>query len=443
MMTRTRIADQDFNQQKFVRVQIAILIFLGLLLGGVCTPVQAQVVANLANGHYYEAISVAQGIDWVDARDEAANRSYLGRRGHLATLTSAAEVQFVLNNFPTADSDQYWLGGYQDRSASDYSEPAGGWRWVTGEPWSYTNWSVNQPDNYLGVEDSLQLFNHSGAWNDGKGTGLVAGYVVEYEFSTLPFDLNGDGHSDLLLQNASIGQIISWFMNGSTFLGGAYFSLNPPTDYTLVGAGDFGGAGRGIPTLVFQSQTTNQIIYWYTGGINAATITGGDYANVQVPAGWKVVGISDFNGDGKSDLVVQNQTTYQIAIYFMSGAYYQGGVLLPYNPPVGWKVVGVGDFNGDGFPDIAFQIQSTGQIALWYMNGTTYFNGLVMPSVPPVGWKVVAVGDYNGDGIADLVFQSPTSNQGMLWYLTPTGGLLGSALLSTKAPAGWNFAGPH
>ena len=103
----------------------------------------------------------------------------------------------------------------------------------------------------------------------------------------------------------------------------------------------------------------------------------------------------------------------------------------------------MGDFNGDGQTDIAFQNQSSGQIALWYMNGTAYSGGLLVQTLPVKGWKVVAVGDYNGDGIADLVFQSPTSNQGVVWYLSSTGSVLSSAQLSIHAPIGWNFAGPR
>jgi hypothetical protein len=35
--------------------------------------------------------------------------------------------------------DGPWIGGYQDSNAS---EPEGGWNWVTGEPWIYTNWQT-------------------------------------------------------------------------------------------------------------------------------------------------------------------------------------------------------------------------------------------------------------------------------------------------------------
>jgi hypothetical protein len=262
------------------------------------------------------------------------------------------------------------------------------------------------------------------------------------KLSAIPIfpDFNNDGSTDLLLQNSSTGAIASWFLQGPTWIGGAYFSLTPPIDYTLVGVGDF--RGDGTPTLVLQSRTTNQIAFWYTSGANRATISGGDYVNVMPPAGWKVVGIGDFNGDGKSDIVFQNQTTNQIAIWFMNGPQWTGGVYLPFTPPAGWQVVGAGDFNADNFTDLVFQNQSTGQIALWYMNGTTYVDGSILTTVPASGWKVVGVGDYNGDGSADLLFQNQTSNQAAVWYLQ-SGAFAGGTSLSLAPPSGWKIVGPR
>ena len=34
-----------------------------------------------------------------------------------------------------------WLGAYQVRTAADYTEPAGGWKWVTGEPFAFSAFS--------------------------------------------------------------------------------------------------------------------------------------------------------------------------------------------------------------------------------------------------------------------------------------------------------------
>ncbi|MCW3095457.1 MAG: hypothetical protein JWL77_1075 [Chthonomonadaceae bacterium] len=281
-----------------------------------------------------------------------------------------------------------------------------------------------------------------GAFQQVKKSPLGVDSAFVTKLSSIPIfpDFNNDGNTDLLIQNASTNAIASWFMQGSQWNGGAFFSLTPPSDYALVGVGDF--SGNGANTLLLQSRTTNQVALWYTSGANNATIPGGHFLDLTPASGWKVVGIGDFNGDGKSDLVFQNQTTNQIAIWFMNNYVYLGGVLMPFTPPTGWTVAGVGDFNADGFPDIAFQNQTTGQIVLWYMNNSTYVGGTLLTTVPASGWKVVGVGDYNGDGSADLLFQNQTSNQAAVWYLT-NGAFAGGDVLSLAPPSGWKIVGPR
>lgn len=163
----------------------------------------AQPVQWSVNGHWYEVVVVPGGISWLDAQAAA-----LDKGGYLATLTSAEENDHVFSLSVAAlgawivDVDGYqmngpWLGGYQDRTAQDYSEPSGGWRWVTGEPWGYTSWlPPKQPDNdmwNLYGEDYLLFwgYRHQGptaTWNDARGPApnpiyypqLAPSFVVEY-----------------------------------------------------------------------------------------------------------------------------------------------------------------------------------------------------------------------------------------------------------------------
>jgi hypothetical protein len=46
-------------------------------------------------------------------------------------------------------------------------------------------------------------------------------------------DFNGDGHSDILFQNAS-GQASVWEMNGNTLIGGGPVSPNPGSSWRAV-----------------------------------------------------------------------------------------------------------------------------------------------------------------------------------------------------------------
>lgn len=64
-------------------------------------------------------------------------------------------------------------GGYQEDGAQ---EPDGGWRWVTDEPWSFTNWEYGQPDKAGGLigskRDDAERYNP---------TEHRLGYICEYE----------------------------------------------------------------------------------------------------------------------------------------------------------------------------------------------------------------------------------------------------------------------
>ena len=47
-----------------------------------------------------------------------------------------------------------------------------------------------------------------------------------------------------------------------------------------------------------------------------------------------------------------------------------------------WKAVGTGDFNGDGHSDILWQNTSNGQAAIWEMNGTNLIGGGTVAPFP-------------------------------------------------------------
>ena len=165
-------------------------------------------VASGGNGHWYEIVGV-NGPTWSGARDLAAARVYNGFAGYLASITSADEQAFVQNLLATTVlapnpspccGTHVFLGGYQDLSSPNYSEPSGGWRWTTDEPFIYTNWNqtpVLEPNNEP-TEDFLLMSTGQGgsqppglpapgAWNDGGDNNFHnVGYVVEYSATTVP-----------------------------------------------------------------------------------------------------------------------------------------------------------------------------------------------------------------------------------------------------------------
>ena len=137
------------------------------------------------NNHYYEFILQPE-VRWTDAKVLAEAKVFNGNHGYLATITSPGETNFMASHWPErGGSDQNgWLGGWQDKSAPFYSEPAGAWRWVTGEPFVYTNWFPGQPDNSGGQE--YMRSNVNWQWDDfpdnpiNPSVQYISGYFVEY-----------------------------------------------------------------------------------------------------------------------------------------------------------------------------------------------------------------------------------------------------------------------
>lgn len=148
------------------------------------------------NNHEYALIPQA-GLSWNDAKLGAAER---GDGWHLATITSQGEQDFIASTLVTGKTGQYFLGGFQDPSAAAVDQ---GWQWVTGEPWSYTDWfsgfnslvgaNVTEPNDFNSsnpnerlenhVEDHLSVWGLYGwKWNDtfsGAQGSETSGYIIE------------------------------------------------------------------------------------------------------------------------------------------------------------------------------------------------------------------------------------------------------------------------
>ncbi|TKR82375.1 hypothetical protein L596_016112 [Steinernema carpocapsae] len=95
-------------------------------------------------------------MKWEDAENFC-----LTQGGHLASIHSDAENEFVADlasthkNFQYAD--QTWIGGYS-KSHSNMD-----WAWTDGTPYDYHNWQQKQPDKV--EENCIQIYSD----NSGDG----------------------------------------------------------------------------------------------------------------------------------------------------------------------------------------------------------------------------------------------------------------------------------
>jgi uncharacterized repeat protein (TIGR01451 family) len=171
------------------RVLIFILIIVFISIGLFRVVAQSTPVYNPTTGNYYDVI--LGSFDWNIALADAQTRSYQSCPGHLATITSAEENNFIVTNLNPPDYS--WLGGFQSTSALD---PASDWQWVTGEPFIYTNWTAGEPndlenpsgsqvDPFPGFEDGdenvLHYYSPANEWNDAAYYCCGWNYVIEYD----------------------------------------------------------------------------------------------------------------------------------------------------------------------------------------------------------------------------------------------------------------------
>ena len=151
------------NLAQITCVTITRTLALGAVSMMFTAPANAQWFFNSATGHEYRLTqgtywgasdtSTPTPPDWWDAEAEAVASS-----GHLATINDAAENNWLVATFGT---DSLHIG------LTDWGSE-GTFYWISGEPVTYLNWDVGQPDNaHAGGEDTTHL-NHNGApfWND-------------------------------------------------------------------------------------------------------------------------------------------------------------------------------------------------------------------------------------------------------------------------------------
>nr|WP_163874564.1 caspase family protein [Rhizobium laguerreae]NEH90303.1 CHAT domain-containing protein [Rhizobium laguerreae] len=162
-----------------------------------CDPWLEKVYGSF-QGHMY-VVLYEQWTTWKSA-DLAAKRC----GGHLATITSKEENDFVISLFSRDErlfvseydsswNETYrhgpWIGLIQDENGR---EPKGGWRWVTGEAITFTKWLQNSPNEDDPGDDFGMYYNGvSGkrdpkelrvdSWDDMGPPSSSHSFVIEFE----------------------------------------------------------------------------------------------------------------------------------------------------------------------------------------------------------------------------------------------------------------------
>ncbi|EKQ70327.1 FG-GAP repeat-containing protein [Leptolyngbyaceae cyanobacterium JSC-12] len=180
----------------------------------------------------------------------------------------------------------------------------------------------------------------TGAWNTYSSCVLLQN--VPLDWYAVPAKLVGDGHVDIAWHNKSSGAFGLWEMNGTAVAG-------------------------------------------YAGVSGADTI----------PPEWILSASSDFNADGKDDLVWRNTTSGQNAIWVLDNGTIVDVKFLT-DVPSGWYIRGAGDYNGDGKPDLLWWSPSAapdGLTAVWVLN--EYLQITAAPLLTSPGANYIPLGGWD------------------------------------------------
>jgi hypothetical protein len=270
-------------------------------------------------------------------------------------------------------------------------------------------------------------------------------------------DLGGDGKTDIMWRKIGAGvdkgAMFLWTMSGTGLTGARY--LDPISeDWQVQFTGDFNGDGKADVlwrNFNAASADAGKLYIWIMDGPNVVGGTG--YTNSQADLGWRVDGVGDLNGDGKSDIVWRKTGAGvdkgAMFLWTMDGASIIGARYLD---PISedWQVVDVGDFNGDGKGDVLWRnfnpaAPDVGKLYIWIMDGPNVVAGTGYTAAQAdLGWRVDGVGDLNGDGKADIVWRQTAVNavdRGALFLWTMNGTGLSASRYLDPISEDWQVQG--
>jgi hypothetical protein len=172
-----------------------------------------------------------------------------------------------------------------------------------------------------------------------------------------------------------------------------------------VAIGDFNGDGKSDLVVNNANDNTVSVLLGNGDGTFQAQVT------YQAGSGPYSVTLADLNGDGKLDLVVPNAYDQTVSVLlgngdgtFQTQATYLAGVFP--------ASVAVGDFNGDGKPDLVVALQGAYSVSVLLGNGDGTFQTHVLYQVAGAGFPTsVLTGEFNGDGVADIAVAGYAADQ--------------------------------
>ncbi|MGZ3863317.1 MAG: FG-GAP-like repeat-containing protein, partial [Bacteroidia bacterium] len=206
-------------------------------------------------------------------------------------------------------------------------------------------------------------------------------------------DFDGDGKLDVATANAGTNSISILIGNGTGSFGSvANYTISGANGTTGIAAGDFNGDSKS--DVVVTNTASGDLAVMLNSG------TGTFPTSTSYTAGTAPFNVicNDFNNDSYTDLAVTNYSSGNVSVLLGNGS---GGFGATANFAVGIqpKRITSADFNNDGNLDIIASNYGSADFSVLLGNGTGSFSSAITNAVPAFA---IATGDFNADGQLDL-----------------------------------------
>jgi photosystem II stability/assembly factor-like uncharacterized protein len=288
-----------------------------------------------------------------------------------------------------------------------------------------------------------------------SGSITTASFAAKVDFATGsgPFsvaigDLDGDGKADLAVANVSTNTV-SLFRNTSSSGSITTASFAAKVDFTAgpgaysVAIGDLDGDGKA--DLAVGNYGGSGTVSVYRNTSSSGSITTASFApkvDFATGSGPLSLSIGDLDGDGKADLVTNNNAGNTVSVLRNTSS--SGSITTAsFAPKVDFTTgsnpysVSIGDLDGDGKADLA--VANYGSNTVSVHRNTSSSGSITSASfAPKVDFTTgiqpysVAVGDLDGDGKADLVVPNSGGNTVSVFRNTSSSGSITTSSFAPK-----------